>query len=113
MSSGGATGREGSIRPRRPQSGVQSNEVARTEPVLNNANCGDLGVVQHDGQARKRELKPGENETWSASGSAGESSDLYCSARHELERFRAFWGLLGWFEFDFPKSNIPIKNSVV
>ena len=47
----------------RPQSAVQSNEVARVEPFLGGADCDNLGFDQHDGQARKRELKPGENET--------------------------------------------------
>ena len=41
---GGTAGREESVRPCGPSSGLQGNETARCELVLDGLDCGNLGV---------------------------------------------------------------------
>ena len=73
----GTVGREESVRPCGPSSGLQGNEIARCEFVLDGLGCGNLEWKLHEGMLGNGDVKQSSDEPRIASRSAGISSHLH------------------------------------
>ena len=73
----GTTGREEGVRPCGPSSGLQGNEIARSELVLDGIDCGNLEWKLHEGMLGNSDIKQSSDEPRIASGSAGIPSHLH------------------------------------
>ena len=67
----GTAGREESVRPCGPSSGLQGNEIARCELVLDGLDCGNLEWKLHEGMLGNGDIKQSSDEPRIASRSAG------------------------------------------
>ena len=74
---GCATGREKSVRPCGPSSGLHGNETARCEFVFDGFDCGDLEWKLHEGALEKGVVEQSSDEPGTSSRSAGISSHLH------------------------------------
>ena len=74
---GGTAGREESVRPCGPSSGLQGNEIARCEFVLDGLDCGNLEWKLYEGMFGNGDVKQSSDESRIASRSAGISSHLH------------------------------------
>ena len=74
---GGTAGREESVRPCGPSSGLQGNETARCELVFDGLDCGDLEWKLHEGALGNGDVEQSSDEPRIASRSAGISSHLH------------------------------------
>ena len=73
----GTAGREEGVRPRGPSSGLQGNEIARCELVLDGLDCGNLEWKLHEGLLGNCDIKQSSDEPRTASRSAGIPSHLH------------------------------------
>ena len=73
----GTTGREEGVRPCGPSSGLQGNEIARCELVLDVLDCGNLEWKLHEGMLGNSDIKQSPDEPRIASRSAGIPSHLH------------------------------------
>ena len=74
---GRATGREESVRPCGPSSGLQGNETARCELVFDGSDCGDLEWKLQEGALGNDDVEQSSDEPGTYSRSAGISSHLH------------------------------------
>ena len=73
----GTAGREESVRPCGPSSGLQGNEIARCELVLDGLDCCNLVWKLHEGALGNGDVEQSSDEPRTASRSAGISSHLH------------------------------------
>ena len=84
---GGTAGREESVRPCGPSSGLQGNEFARFEFVLDGLDCGNLEWKLHEDMLGNGDVEQSSNESRFASRGAGISCHLHDDHGLGAERF--------------------------